>query len=128
MNGNLQMLGRLLSQLPAEKIIQQQKAIGGQTTRLPHVTLVGFKADQGAFVADALKGRARIEIIDKNRKRFESGAEIIVMWARFVDHGIQASIKANMKPTARLIVHNAHDEHAGGLKAAINEIKRALDR
>ena len=67
------MMGRLLAEMPAEKTAQQQRAIASAGVKLPHVALVGFKGDQGAVIADALKGRAKIEIIDKNRKRFESG-------------------------------------------------------
>lgn len=123
------MLGRILAEMPAEKVHRQQLAASQpQPAKLPRIALVGFKADQGAFVADELKGKAKIEIVDKNRSHFESSADIVLMWARFVSHAMQDQIKKKMKLGAKLIIHNQYDDRPAGLKAAVGELERALAR
>jgi hypothetical protein len=122
------MLGRILAEVPAEKVHRQQvAATQPQPVKLPRIALVGFKNEQGAFIVDGLRGRAKVEIIDKNRSHFESSADIILMWARFVSHSMQDQIKKNMKVGARLITHN-YDDRPSGLKAAVTELGKALAR
>lgn len=123
------MLGRILAEMPAEKVHRQQvAATQPQLIKVPRVALVGFKSDQGAFVVDQLRGKAKVEIIDKNRSHFESSADIVLMWARFVSHAMQDQIKKNIKVGARLIIHNQYDDRPAGLKAAVVELERALAR
>ncbi len=62
MNDNTAMLGRILADMPAEKLHRQQQAIANAATPLPRVALVGFKQDQGAFLGDALRGKAKVEV------------------------------------------------------------------
>ena len=117
---NLTMLSRLLAELPQEKIRRQLQEKTVVPVKLPQVAFVGFKADQIAIIADSLRGRIRIDIIDKNRSRFESQADIIILWKKFVSHSFEAQTVQNMKKGARLI------RFGGGLESAAREIERAL--
>ena len=117
---NLTMLSRLLAEMPQEKIRRQLQEKADIPVRLPQVAFVGFKADQIAIVADSLRGRIRIDVIDKNRSRFDSAADIIIMWKKFISHSFEAQIVQNMKKGARLI------RFGGGLESAAREIERAL--
>jgi hypothetical protein len=117
---NLTMLSRLLSELPQEKIRRQLQEKAAAPARLPQVAFVGFKAEQIAIVADSLRGRIRIDVIDKNRSRFDSSAEIIIIWTKFISHSFEAQVIQNMKKGARLI------RFSGGLEAASREIDRAI--
>jgi hypothetical protein len=117
---NLTMLSRLLAELPTEKLRRQQQEKAAAPAKLPQVAFVGFKADQIAIVVDSLRGRIRVDVIDKNRSRFDSSADIIIMWKKFISHSFQSQITANMKKGARLIRFD------GGLENASKEIERAL--
>ena len=117
---NLTMLSRLLAELPQEKIRRQLQEKTAAPARLPQVAFVGFKAEQIAIVADSLRGRIRIDVIDKNRNRFESQADIIIMWKKFISHSFETQIIQNMKKGARLL------RFGGGLESAAREIERAL--
>jgi hypothetical protein len=116
---NLTMLSRLLAEMPQEKIRKQLEEKSAPA-RLPQVAFVGFKAEQIAIVADSLHGRIRLDIIDKNRSRFDSQADIILMWKKFISHSFEAQIVANMKKGARLI------RFGGGLESAAREVERAI--
>jgi hypothetical protein len=116
---NLTMLSRLLAEMPQEKIRRQLQEKAAPA-RLPQVAFVGFKADQIAIVADSLRGRIRLDVIDKNRSTFESQADIIILWTKFISHSFQTQVTLNMKKGARLIRFN------GGLETAAREIERAL--
>jgi hypothetical protein len=120
MEENLTMLARLLAELPQEKMRRQVQEAKSAPARLPQVAFVGFKTEQIAIVADALKGRIRIDVVDKNRNRFDSQAEIIIIWTKFISHSFEKSVVQNMKPGARLI------RFSGGLENAAKEISRAL--
>ena len=117
---NLTMLSRLLAELPAEKLRRQQQEKAAAPAKLPQVAFVGFKADQIALVVDKLRGRIRVDVIDKNRSRFDSSADIIIMWKKFISHSFQSQITTNMKKGARLIRFD------GGLENAAKEIERAI--
>jgi hypothetical protein len=117
---NLTMLSRLLAELPAEKLRRQQQEKAVAPAKLPQVAFVGFKSDQIALVVDKLRGRIRVDVIDKNRSRFDSSADIIIMWKKFISHSFQSQITTNMKKGARLIRFD------GGLENASKEIERAL--
>jgi hypothetical protein len=120
MEENLTMLARLLAELPQEKMRRQVQEAKNAPARLPQVAFVGFKTDQIAIIADALKGRIRIDVVDKNRSRFDSQAEVIIIWTKFISHSFEKSVVQNMKPGARLI------RFSGGLENAAKEISRAL--
>ena len=117
---NLTMLSRLLAELPSEKLRRQQQEKAAAPAKLPQVAFVGFKADQIAIVVDKLRGRIRVDVIDKNRSRFDSSADIIIMWKKFISHSFQDQITTNMKRGARLIRFD------GGLDNAAREIERAI--
>jgi hypothetical protein len=117
---NLTMLSRLLAELPTEKLRRQQQEKAAAPAKLPQVAFVGFKAEQIAIVVDSLRGRIRVDVIDKNRSRFDSSADIIIMWKKFISHSFQSQITANMKKGARLIRFD------GGLENAAKEIERAI--
>jgi len=117
---NLTMLSRLLAELPTEKLRRQQQEKAAAPVKLPQVAFVGFKAEQIAIVVDSLRGRIRVDVIDKNRSRFDSSADIIIMWKKFISHSFQSQITANMKKGARLIRFD------GGLENAAKEIERAI--
>jgi hypothetical protein len=117
---NLTMLSRLLAELPTEKLRRQQQEKAAVPAKLPQVAFVGFKADQIAIVVDKLRGRIRVDVVDKNRSRFDSSADIIIMWKKFISHSFQSQITTNMKKGARLIRFD------GGLENASKEIERAL--
>ena len=114
------MLSRLLAELPQEKLRRQVQEAKDAPARLPQVAFVGFKTDQIAVVVDKLHGKIRVDVVNQNRARFDSQADIIIMWRKFVTHSIRESIIANMKRGARLIEFN------GGLENAAKEIERAL--
>lgn len=116
---NLMMQVRLLAELPHEKMRKQLQEKAAPA-RLPQVAFVGFKNDQIAIIADALRGRIRIDVIDKNRTTFDSQADIIILWTKFISHSFQTQVTQNMKKGARLIRFN------GGLESAAREIERAL--
>jgi hypothetical protein len=116
---NLTMTTRLLSELPQEKIRRQLQEKPAPA-RLPQVAFVGFKAEQIGIVAESLRGRIRIDVIDKNRNTFDSQADIIMLWTTFISHSFEAQVVKNMKKGARLI------RFSGGLGMAAKEIERAL--
>ena len=128
MDETMNMLGRILADMPAEKLHRQQQAIATVVDKLPRVCLVGFKQDQGAFLGDALRNKAKVEVYNKNRTRFESNADIVVVWGRFVDHALKNSVTKNHKPGGIVIYHDNHDEGGRGLRAALVEIERVLHR
>lgn len=115
----LLVLARVLAEMPSEKM-RKQTQLSQVQVKIPQVALVGFLPDQGAFVAEKMHGRARIAIVDKNRKTFESSADVICVWTRFISHAFQESVKKNMKLGAKLILHH------GGLETIVREIERAL--
>jgi len=117
---NLTMTTRLLAELPQEKIRRQLQEKPAPV-RLPQVAFVGFKADQIGIIADSLRGRIRIDIIDKNRNTFDSQADIIILWTKFISHSFDSQVARNMKKGARLIRFN------GGLENAAREIERAIN-
>jgi hypothetical protein len=116
---NLTMTTRLLAELPQEKIRRQLQEKPAPV-RLPQVAFVGFKADQIGIVAESLRGKIRIDVIDKNRSTFDSQADIIMLWTTFISHSFEAQVIKNMKKGARLI------RFSGGLGTAAKEIERAL--
>ena len=118
---NLTMLSRLLAELPQEKMRRQLQEKETPAVK-PQVAFVGFKADQIAIVADnhQLRGRIRIDVIDKNRSKFDSQADVVILWTKFISHATQEQVVKNIKKGARLIRFN------GGLESAAREIERAI--
>ena len=64
MEQNLAVLGRVLAEMPTEKIHRQTQS-AGTPAQLPKVLLVGFKPEQGGIIADRFHGRVKVETQDK---------------------------------------------------------------
>ncbi len=115
MEQNLAILGRVLAEMPAEKIRRQAQA-PGTPAQLPKVLLAGFKLEQGGIVADRFHGRVKVETLDKNRKKFPgTSADIIVVLVKFVPQICRAA-----KASRRVILHT------GGLETIAQKIERIL--
>jgi GGDEF domain-containing protein len=120
MEQNLAVLGRVLADMPTEKIRRQTQA-PGTPAQLPKVLLVGFKPEQGGIIADRFHGRVKVETQDKNRKNFSGTlADIIVVLVKFVPQTMVEQIRKAAKPPCRVILHT------GGLETVAQEIERIL--
>ena len=121
MEQNLAVLGRVLAEMPTEKIRRQTQA-PGTPAQLPKVLLVGFKPEQGGIIADRFHGRVKVETLDKNRKNFAgTSADIIIVLVKFVPQTMVDQIrKAAKSPCCRVILH------IGGLETVAQEIERIL--
>ena len=120
MEQNLAVLGRVLADMPAEKIRRQAQA-PSTPAQLPKVLLVGFKPEQGGIVADRFHGRVKVETLDKNRKNFPgTTADIIIVLVKFVPQTMVDQIRKAAKSSCRVILHT------GGLETVAQEIERIL--
>ncbi len=120
MEQNLAVLGRVLAEMPAEKI-RRQIPSSGTPAQLPKVLLVGFKPEQGGIIADRFHGRVKVETQDKNRKNFAgTAADIIIVLVKFVPQTMIDQIRKAAKPSCRVI------HHTGGLETVAQEIERIL--
>ena len=121
------MLGRLLADTPAEKLHRQ--------TAAARTRIHGPKRGAGRVQErpGGLHRRRPAEspgwrLSTRNRNSFHSSADIVLIWCRFIDHGMQWNVQKNMKKGGILIRFDGHGEGASGLKGAITEIERALRR
>jgi hypothetical protein len=120
MEQNLAVLGRVLAEIPVEKI-RRQAQLPGTPAQLPKVLLVGFKPEQGGIIADRFYGRAKVETQDKNRKNFSGTvADIIVVLVKFVPQTMVEQIRKAAKSPCRVILHT------GGMETVAQEIERIL--
>ena len=120
MEQNLAVLGRVLAEMPTEKIHRQTQS-PGTPAQLPKVLLVGFKPEQGGIIADRFHGRVKVETQDKNRKNFAgTTADIIIVLVKFVPQTMIDQIRKAAKSTCRVILHT------GGLETVAQEIERIL--
>ena len=120
MEQNLAVLGRVLAEMPAEKIRRQTQS-PGTPAQLPKVLLVGFKPEQGGIIADRFHGRVKVETQDKNRKNFAgTAADIIIVLVKFVPQTMIDQIRKAAKSPCRVILHT------GGLETVAQEIERTL--
>ena len=120
MEQNLAVLGRVLAEMPTEKI-RRQVQTSGAPVQLPKALLVGFKPEQGGIIADRFHGRVKVETQDKNRKNFAgTSADIIVVLVKFVPQTMVDQIRRLAKPSCRVILHT------GGLETVAQEIERIL--
>ncbi len=51
-----------------------------------------------------------------------------MIWNRFVTHAMRINVQKNAKKGAHIIFHENYDEGGRGLKAALLEIERALNK
>jgi len=122
MEQNLAVLGRVLAEMPTEKIRRQTQSTG-TPAQLPKVLLVGFKPEQGGIIADRFHGRVKVETQDKNRKNFAgTAADIIIVLVKFVPQTMIDQIRKAAKSPCRVILHT------GGLETVAQEIERILAR
>jgi len=120
MEQNLAVLGRVLAEMPAEKIRRQTQS-PGTPAQLPKVLLVGFKPEQGGIIADRFHGRVKVETQDKNRKNFAgTAADIIIVLVKFVPQTMIDQIRKAAKSLCRVILHT------GGLETVAQEIERIM--
>ncbi len=120
MEQNLAVLGRVLAEMPAEKIRRQTQS-PGTPAQLPKVLLVGFKPEQGGIIADRFHGRVKVETQDKNRKNFAgTAADIIIVLVKFVPQTMIDQIRKAAKSPCRVILHT------GGLETVAQEIERIM--
>ncbi len=120
MEQNLAVLGRVLADMPTEKIRRQTQS-SGTPAQLPKVLLVGFKPEQGGIIADRFHGRVKVETQDKNRKNFAGTvADIIIVLVKFVPQTMIDQIRKAAKSPCRVILHT------GGLETVAQEIERIL--
>ena len=120
MEQNLEVLGRVLADMPAEKI-RRQTQLPGTPAQLPKVLLVGFKPEQGGIIADRFHGRVKVETQDKNRKNFAgTAADIIIVLVKFVPQTMIDQIRKAAKSCCRVVLHT------GGLETVAQEIERIL--
>ncbi len=120
MEQNLEVLGRVLADMPAEKI-RRQIPSSGTPAQLPKVLLVGFKPEQGGIIADRFHGRVKVETQDKNRKNFAgTAADIIIVLVKFVPQTMIDQIRKAAKSPCRVILHT------GGLETVAQEVERIL--
>ncbi len=120
MEQNLAVLGRVLAEMPTEKI-RRQTLRAGTPAQLPKVLLVGFKPEQGGIIADRFHGRVKVETQDKNRKNFAgTAANVIIILVKFVPQTMIDQIRKAAKSPCRVILHT------GGLETVAQEIERVL--
>jgi GGDEF domain-containing protein len=120
MEQNLEVLGRVLAEMPVERI-RRQTQTPGTPAQLPKVLLVGFKPEQGGIIADRFHGRVRVETQDKNRKNFAgTTADMIIVLVKFVAQAMIDQIRKAAKSPCRVILHT------GGLETVAQEIERLL--
>jgi GGDEF domain-containing protein len=122
MEQNLAVLGRVLAEMPTEKVHRQTQT-AGTPAQLPKVLLVGFKPEQGGIIADRFHGRVKVETQDKNRKNFAgTAADIIIVLVKFVPQTMVDQIRKAAKSSCRVVLHT------GGLETVAQEIERILAR
>jgi hypothetical protein len=120
MEQNLAVLGRVLAEIPVEKIRRQAQS-PATPAQLPKVLLVGFKPEQGGIIADRFHGRVKVETQDKNRKNFGGTvADIIVVLVKFVPQTMIEQIRKAAKSPCRVVLHT------GGMETVAQEIERIL--
>jgi hypothetical protein len=120
MEQNLEVLGRVLADMPTEKV-RRQIQTPGTPAQLPKVLLVGFKPEQGGIIADRFHGRVKVETQDKNRKNFAgTTADVIIVLVKFVAQTMIDQIRKAAKSPCRVILHT------GGLETVAQEIERIL--
>ena len=120
MEQNLEVLGRVLADMPTEKI-RRQTQVPGTPAQPPKVLLVGFKPEQGGIIADRFHGRVKVETQDKNRKNVAGTvADVIIILVKFVPQTMIDQIRKATKSRCRVILHT------GGLETVAQEIERIL--
>jgi uncharacterized protein (DUF2267 family) len=120
MEQNLAVLGRVLAEMPTEKIHRQIQS-SATPAQLPKVLLIGFKPEQGGIIADRFHGRIKVETQDKNRKNFSGAvADVIIVLVKFVPQTMIDQIRKAAKSPCRVILHT------GGLETVAQEIERIL--
>jgi hypothetical protein len=120
MEQNLEVLGRVLADMPVERI-RRQTPTPGTPAQLPKVLLVGFKPEQGGIIADRFHGRVKVETQDKNRKNFAgTTADMIIVLVKFVAQTMIDQIRKAAKSPCRVVLHT------GGLETVAQEIERIL--
>ena len=120
MEQNLAVLGRVLANMPAEKIRRQTQS-SGTPAQLPKVLLVGFKPEQGGIIADRFHGRVKVETQDKKPQNFAGTvANVIIVLVKFVPQTMVNQIRKAAKSPCRVILHT------GGLETVTHEIERIL--
>lgn len=110
----------------------QQRPVAAQphrpltTPRLPKVTVVGLLPNQQTIVENALKNKARLTFVDKNRKAdkdaIQDNQDIIVLAANFISHSMYDLAKRKvLGTTTNLITHH------GGISNLVQKVEMALE-